>query len=109
MLMWTPLRNGLLLIVCCLALGYEQKAGDQQTPLGKLLRDNRYELTVQDGEMSGPGAPFLKRLLSEAQFVAIGEEHGTREVPQFVWAICRAMATDKLDAIAIESGSLATA
>lgn len=109
MLMWTPLRNGLLLLLCCLALGYEQKAAAQQTPLGKLLRDNRYELTVQDGEMSGPGAPFLKRLLSKAQFVAIGEEHGTREVPQFVWATCRAMATDKLDAIAIESGSLATA
>ena len=59
--------------------------------------------------MGGPGAPFLKKELSEAQFVAIGEEHGTREVPQFVWATCRAMAQNSLDAMAIESGPLVTA
>ena len=59
--------------------------------------------------MSGTGAPFLRKALSEAQFVAIGEEHGTREVPQFVWATCRAMAKDGLDAMAIESGPLVTA
>lgn len=95
---------------CCVVLSSKLPAGaQQQTALVNLLQANRYQLTVQDGEMSGPGAPFLKRELSEAQFVAIGEEHGTREVPQFVWATCRAMAQNSLDAMAIESGPLVTA
>ena len=94
--------------LCCVALSFKQPADAQQTALATLLQANRYQLTVQDGEMSGPGASFLKKELSEAQFVAIGEEHGTREVPQFVWATCRAMAQNGLDAMAIESGPLVT-
>jgi hypothetical protein len=95
--------------LCGVSFGCIQYAGAQQTPLGQLLQANRYELTVQGGDMSGPGAPFLKKLLSEAQFVAVGEEHGTREVPEFVWATCRAMAPENLDAVAIEAGPLVTA
>jgi hypothetical protein len=95
--------------LCCVVLGSRQPADAQQTALATLLQANRYQLMVQDGEMSGPGASFLKKELSEAQFVAIGEEHGTREVPQFVWATCRAMAQNGLDAMAIESGPLVTA
>src|ERR1700710_1861965 len=95
--------------LCWVVLSSKQPADAQQTALVKLLQENRYQLTVRDGEMGGPGAPFLKKELSEAQFVAIGEEHGTREVPQFVWATCRAMAQDRLDAMAIESGPLVTA
>jgi hypothetical protein len=94
--------------LCCVALSSKEPAQAQQITLHKLLQANRYQLTVQDGEMSGPGAPFLKKELSEAQFVAIGEEHGTREVPQFTWATCRAMAQNSLDAMAIESGPLVT-
>src|SRR5580692_4799016 len=95
--------------LCCVVLGSRQPADAQQTALATLLQANRYQLMVQDGEMSGPGASFLKKELSEAQFVAIGEEHGTREVPQFVRATCRAMAQNSLDAMAIESGPLVTA
>jgi hypothetical protein len=95
--------------LCCIVFSSKQPADAQQTALVKLLQANRYQLTVQNGEMSGLGAPFLKKELSEAQFVAIGEEHGTREVPQFVWATCRAMAQNSLDAMAIESGPLVTA
>jgi hypothetical protein len=89
---------------CC-----DQPADAQPAALTELLAANRYELTVQNGEMDGPGAAFLKREISAAQFVAIGEEHGTREVPQFVWAACRAMAQGGLDAMAIEAGPLVTA
>jgi hypothetical protein len=103
------MRKSLLLFIFCLVLGFGRKADAQQMPFSKLLSDNRYALVVQNGEMSGPGAPLLKRLLGEAQFVAIGEEHGTREVPQFVWATCRAMAPGGLDAMAIEAGPLVTA
>lgn len=95
--------------LCCIVFSANRPADAQQTALAELLQANRYQLTVQDGEMNGPGAPFLKKALSEAQFVAIGEEHGTREVPEFVWATCRAMAQNNLDAMAIESGPLVTA
>lgn len=103
------INNKLLLLVFCMALCVASSAGAQQTPLTKLLLDNRYELVVQNGEMSGPGAQFLSRLISEAQFVAIGEQHGTQEVPQFVGATCRVMASGRLDAMAIEAGPFVTA
>jgi hypothetical protein len=109
MTMCTFSRNILYCLLCSISLTFNQDAGAQQTPLGKLLQTNQYELFVQDGELSGSGAPFIKKALSEAQFVAIGEEHGTREVPQFVWATCRAMARENLDAMAVEAGPLVTA
>jgi hypothetical protein len=93
------------LLVLCL----EHSADAQQAALVKLVEENRYELTVQDGEMGGPGAALLEKELAAAQFVAIGEEHGTREIPQFVWATCRSMARHDLDAMAIEAGPLVTA
>jgi hypothetical protein len=102
-------RKILYWLLCSVPLVFNQDAGAQQTPLGKLLQANRYELSVQGGELSGSGAPFIKKALSKAEFVAIGEEHGTREVPQFVGAICRAMAPENLDAMAIEAGPLVTA
>jgi hypothetical protein len=94
--------------ICLVMLGFEQSAHAQEASLAKLLMANRYQLAVQNGAFSGPGAAFLKSELSEAQFVAIGEEHGTREVPQFVWATCRAMGQDGLDAMAVEAGPLVT-
>jgi hypothetical protein len=95
--------------LCLVILGAEQAADAAQMSLGTLLQENRLPLTVRNGEIAGPGAAFLVKELSEAQFVAIGEEHGTREVPQFVRATCRLMAKEGLDAMAIEAGPLVTA
>jgi hypothetical protein len=92
-----------------LVLSGEPSADAQQGTLAQLLQANRHPLTVQDGGFAGPGAAFLEKQLGEAQFVAIGEEHGTREVPQFVRATCRTMARNDLDALAIEAGSLVAA
>ena len=63
---------------------------------------------TQNGEMTGPGADLLKREIAAAQFVAIGEEHGTREIPEFAFAVCLAMAPGGLDAIAVEAGPIIT-
>ena len=101
-------RTCLFFLLCFFAPFFRQEVSREQISLDQLLRENRYEFSVRDGEISGPGASFLKRLLSEPQFVAIGEEHGTREVPQFIWATCRSMATKGLDAMAIEEGPLVT-
>jgi hypothetical protein len=93
-----------------LGLGFGQSADAQQKSLATLLQENHYPLTVQNGTLAGPGAAFLRKEIAAAQFVAIGEEHGTREVPEFVWALCRAMAQDGgLDAMAIEAGPLVAA
>ena len=94
-------------LICILIIGF-RCADAQQLTLASLLQANRYALAIQNGDMNGPGATFLKKELAEVQFVAIGEEHGTREVPQFVWATCRAMAQTGLDAMAIEAGPLVT-
>jgi hypothetical protein len=84
MLMSTSSRTVLLLLFF-VALVSASAARAQQTLLQKLLRDNRYALAVQNGEMTGSGSTFLRKLLSQAQFVAIGEEHGTRLKDSTPW------------------------
>jgi hypothetical protein len=104
-------RRNVLQLSCflfLLMLSHRASADARQIALDKQLQENRYQLMVRNGTFGGPGAAFLKKELAAAQFVAIGEEHGTREVPQFVWATCRAMAADGLDALAIEAGPLVT-
>ena len=62
--------------LCLVILGAEQAADAAQMSLGTLLQESRLPLTVRNGGIAGPGAAFLVKELAEAQFVAIGEEHG---------------------------------
>lgn len=75
--------------------------------MDRLIHDNRRTLIVRDGDFAGDGAAFLRAAIDGAQFVAIGEQHGTREIPDFATAVCRAMAPRGLDAIAVEAGPVA--
>jgi hypothetical protein len=55
--------------LCCVALSSKQPADAQQTALATLLQANCYEL-----HGAGWGDERTKKELSEAQFVAIGED-----------------------------------
>ena len=51
-----------------------------------------YPLHMDAGKLSGTGASILQDAIAQAQFVLIGEDHITREIPQFTAAVCDDMA-----------------
>lgn len=103
-LLWRPIAFAFCWVVLIASLDAQQPA-----LLRDLLRQNRYELVVRGGEMSGSAAPFFRKALGDAQLIGIGEDHGTREIPQFVTAVCRMMSPGRLDALAVEAGPVVTA
>ena len=50
----------------------------QNADFTETLKKNRGAISVQDGKLAGPSADVLRVALAEAQFVALGEDHGIR-------------------------------
>jgi hypothetical protein len=69
--------------------------------LADALIGARNPLILDGSRLSGPGAAMLTQAVSESQFVLVGEDHLTQQIPQFVSAICDAMHPD---AYAVEAG-----
>ncbi len=75
----------------------------QAPELPQALAKARYPLQLTEHGFSGPGAPILTAALDGAKYVAIGEDHFTREIPQFAAAVCDEMAPHGLTALAMEA------
>jgi len=54
-----------------------------------LLQQSSYPIAIEDGALKGPGAAFLASAAAGTQFVALGEAHNNREIPQFATALFR--------------------
>jgi hypothetical protein len=78
----------------------------QSNPLADELAKNRYSLSMQDGHLSGPGAQVIHDLVSDSQFVMVGEDHGVAQIPQFVGALCDKLAPQGFHTFAVEAGPL---
>ena len=73
--------------------------------LNQALQSVRTSLTLDNGTLSGPGAAILLPAIAEAQYVFVGEDHVTHEIPLFTAALCDAMALQGgLAAMAVEAG-----
>jgi hypothetical protein len=92
------LRNALSVVVFSLPLAAQTKP---KPTLGEALTEARTRLVLSDGKLSGEGADVLTRAVAESRFVLIGEDHFTREIPQFAAALCDVM---RPDAYAVEAG-----
>jgi hypothetical protein len=68
------------------------------------LREVRFDLRIDNGSFVGSAAPVLESAIAHAQYVVIGEDHITREIPQFTAAVCDVMAPQGLSAMAVEAG-----
>jgi len=68
------------------------------------LREARYDLRLENGKFAGGAAPVLEGAIANAQYVLIGEDHITREIPQFTTAVCDLMGPQGLSAMAVEIG-----
>ncbi|MEJ7663860.1 MAG: hypothetical protein WKG07_32165 [Hymenobacter sp.] len=69
---------GLFLLLSLLAASI---ASAQDSTLTRLIRQNQYALTPQGSQFSGPGWDKLRASIQKSQFVLIGEDHGTAQIP----------------------------
>ncbi len=80
-----------------------------QTPASDFtdrLSKNRYQLTIENGRLSGTGLPVLKSALDDAQFVMVGEDHGIAQIPAFYAGLCELVGPTSFHTVAIETGPL---
>jgi hypothetical protein len=76
----------------------------QLSALEQNLREVRFDLRIDNGRFAGSAAPVLENAIAVAQYVLVGEDHITREIPQFTTAVCDVMAPQGLTAMAVEAG-----
>lgn len=81
-----------------------ETAPPQPAAFEQKLRDVRYDLRLENGGFAGKAAPVLESAIAKAQYVLIGEDHITREIPQFTATVCDLMAPQGLSAMAVEIG-----
>jgi hypothetical protein len=93
--------------VVALALCVEAKRArgqDQTADIIEFLKQRQLELRAPDGQLDGPAARWLREEASKAQFVFIGEEHDTREIPIITGALWREIVPLGYRHAAIEAG-----
>jgi len=88
-----------LLWACC---GAAQSAAFVET-----LKKNRGAIRVEDGKLAGTSAEVLRTALADAQFVALGEDHGIRQIPEFAGALCAELAPHGFHHLGLEVGAYA--
>jgi len=93
-------------VVCLVALGAVPARAQNSKFMDRLLQ-NRYQLAVREGQLSGTGLPVLQNAVAGAQFVLIGEDHGIAQIPQFVGAVCEMTGQEGFHTMAVETGPLA--
>ncbi|MGB9465454.1 MAG: hypothetical protein WBR10_10095, partial [Candidatus Acidiferrum sp.] len=74
----------------------------------EMLKKNRGAISVQDDKLAGPGADILRAALAEAHFVALGEDHGIRQIPEFAAALCAELAPHGFHHMGLEIGTYVT-
>jgi len=77
----------------------------QNAEFAETLKKNRGAIGVQDGKLAGPSAEILRGALADAQFVALGEDHGIRQIPEFAAALCAELAPHGFHHMGLEIGT----
>ena len=95
-------RAAALAFATCLSFTTFVRA--QNAEFTEALKKNRGAISVQDGKLAGPSAEVLRAALAEAQFVALGEDHGIRQIPEFAAALCAELAPHGFHHMGLEIG-----
>ncbi|HMD08117.1 MAG TPA: hypothetical protein VKH63_11315 [Candidatus Acidoferrum sp.] len=90
------LATGLLFATCAQA---------QNAEFTEALKKNRGAISVQGGKLAGPSAETLRTALAEAQFVALGEDHGIRQITEFTAALCAELVPHGFHHMGLEIGT----
>ncbi len=97
--------------VGCLILmvGIVGVATAQDSKFAAKLVESRSQLTIEGGRMTGGGADLLRSALNDAQYVLIGEDHATSQIPAFTSAVCAVLGPLGFHTMAVEAGPMAAA
>lgn len=79
-------------------------AQTQDAEVASYLAQHRYELKLTAGRLDGPAVRWLREEAAKAQFLFIGEEHDTREIPLILTALWPELTPLGYRHIAIEAG-----
>src|SRR5271168_3890676 len=99
----TTLRRIALALYPCLLFPLCTPA--QNAEFTETLKKNRGAISVQDGKLAGPTAEVLRTALADAHFVALGEDHGIRQIPEFAAALCAELAPHGFHHMGLEIGT----
>lgn len=84
--------------------GQEKQDSESAKMLKEVLKENRYELSVDHGEVKGEGGKWLINESKKASVVTIGEMHATKEIPALVQSLVKSMnQKKKFDHLAVEA------
>lgn len=72
------------------------------------LKQGRHALVVKERKLGGPGGDVLREATTDAQFVALGEDHGIQQIPELAAAFCELLAPRGLHTLALEIGPYAS-
>ena len=70
--------------------------------LESVVKANSMVLHLENGSLKGAGAAFLLDEAARSQFVALGEEHNTTEIPELTTALFRALQGNGFEYVADE-------
>jgi hypothetical protein len=93
---------GFLALIAALATAQDDKFAAK-------LMESRSQLSINDGRMTGNGADVVRSALDNAQYVLIGEDHGTSQIPAFTSAVCAILGPRGFHTMAVEAGPMAAA
>lgn len=81
----------------------------QESELVKQMVANRSEAHLENRRLVGRGAGVVKSAIDGAQFVLIGEDHGVKEIAQFISSLCDLTGPQGFHTMAVETGPAAAA
>lgn len=90
-----------------LMVGNAGAAIAQDSKFAAKLVKSRSELRIGGGRMTGTGGDLLRSVLADAQYVLIGEDHGTSQIPMFTSAVCAILGPQGFHTMAVEAGPMA--
>lgn len=94
------------IVLALTALVTATLAAQTPTPptLAERLAQQRTQVVLADGALSGPGADLMREAAARAQFVMIGEDHGIAEVARFSAAFFAPLASAGARTLLTETG-----
>src|SRR6202795_2207934 len=96
-------RAAAVVLAACFVFTIGARA--QNAEFADVLKKKRGGISGQDGQLAGPSADVLRAALAEAQFVALGEDHGIRQIPEFASALCAELAPHGFHHMGLEIGT----
>ena len=79
-------------------------AAAQDTTFVRALKANASEMSIVGGKLEGRGAERIVQEARANQFILVGEDHGIREVPEFVGALFESVRPEGYSHLGVEVG-----